>query len=586
MQAESDGLRTRACRLDTICSGQALERLQTFAVALHRVKLDAHELIQHEVLRRLEAGEALPELSNRAVVVRFFNAVLEDETTKGGQQALDERLRATRDACMPSFVPHPRLDGMANAFCYEGLKYVAQLKTQVARSFAARVGRLVVHRLTPDSDALEAMPSAKRKDLRLAIKHAAKRATWLTVNHGLDEPYATTVTGVLEDLGIPDIDRRVGNADKPLKYLMKAHPERFVPALWKINCELQAAGKACFKIVPMATDTTPGFFTLDQVMIKKMNLLDKAAKVRLNRRIKERQETVRPYSAELKALQKTRAAQEAVWKAEDAVRRHSRRDAYEVRRAVAGLVHTVEATAAEAAPSTSRPGKRKRPAAASYPAFAPTDVEAADDAAREVERDVIRSLFQSELNMILHHPEYRSLVDDAAHEKRDTFEAVFQVTNAIVRGAGRWAHTLATDGYSARLGIGTTHPKYATSSPSPVTPSTTPCSPGGATAMPTHGIFTVDTLSPALGDLKLTADEAAELEGVMAPSVYNAVLQRALDARGCAFVSMGGDPGKIELLRTADAGVAPRSRKAATPPPATEAARRAHPERQRQIGYT
>ena len=104
--------------------------------------------------------------------------------------------------------------------------------------------------------------------------------------------------------------------------------------------------------------------------------------------------------------------------------------------------------------------------------------------------------------------------------------------------------------------------------------------------MPTHGIFTVDTLSPALGDLKLTADEAAELEGVMAPSVYNAVLQRALDARGCAFVSMGGDPGKIELLRTADAGVAPRSRKAATPPPATEAARRAHPERQRQIGYT
>ena len=108
--------RAVACRLEPIVrigrnvsdgTSTALEKIRHMARWMHGVRRDAHELINHHVLRVLEAGGTLPDLHENAVVYRFLVAVTTMPGASTTYAELDAEIATTRSAGM-SKAPSPR----------------------------------------------------------------------------------------------------------------------------------------------------------------------------------------------------------------------------------------------------------------------------------------------------------------------------------------------------------------------------------------------------------------------------------------------------------------------------------------------
>ena len=461
---------------------------------------------------------------------------------------------------MPTMARHAWRPGIKESIEYECIRYNANVKTQVHRSFRSRVGRIVKLRLRLSDEAAAAMSADEKKRYRYHTNIAMAAATRPSGSRGLPDAHAAVVDAVVADLGIGNIDLAVDGTAKPIAYVLKAKPCRFLPALRRINLELEAAGEARFRLVPLTTSNVPGFFPVDQKLIKQLGLLSDEQKKGINRRITECNDAKRPYEQRLRALRKQLRDLEASWKAADFELEKARygpfRVEWEAKETLDALVHELELRAADAAAEVGKKRKRvakkeralKRRKTPAKPILTPE--QKAADAAEKARRDALRKPINTEINAILTDPRYVQLCDDRANEKRAAFEAIFDISKTV-NHPEQWAFALSTDGFSARLLFN--RPQS--------------CPSGRAsdddakklTAMPKRGIFTVDRLAGALTNGHgLSAKEMERLRS-RPPIELNEELQRTLDYAHdgiCPFVVMGVDPGKTELVVATDANAA------------------------------
>jgi len=568
-----DAGRTVACRLDVTTvrnNNKTLSKLQALARTMHDVRRDAHELITHHVHRVLKANEESPDLTEQSTVYRFFVAVTNSDN-EGKRPELDQAIAATRAACMPALVRHAVPIGFARAMDLDCVKYCASVKTQIHRSFRKRVGRVVALRLRLDDATLATLSTEEKKAHRWATKRAMEAATSPSGSKKLSGVHATVVDAVIADLKLGDIDLTYGKgAPKSMAYVLKAAPCRFLPALRLINIELEAAGAARFRLVPMTTNNVPGFTTIDQQLLKNMGFVSKEAKAKINKRMVKRCADVAPYTAELKRLRSVIRAHEAEWKEADFQLNRQRYlnflpewEAKETLR-LGALEAELEQRDADDRAAVGKKRTRvskkstalKRRAVPKKPVL--TDEHAADDARESCVRDTVLAPTRAAIAAIETDPAYQKLVDAAANEKRDTFEAVFDIRKAV-RRPDRWAHSLSTDGFSMRLLM--KRPQR--------TPKTN--RDNQLTAMPQRGIFTVEQLVAVTTEGVRLPDDELERILRLSPIEQNLALQAALDkAHGgvCPFFVMGVDPGKRELIVATNPNAAPANRAArlASPP--------------------
>ena len=167
------------------------------------------------------------------------------------------------------------------------------------------------------------------------------------------------------------------------------------------------------------------------------------------------------------------------------------------------LISQVEFEAA-AAVTASNGKKRKRDASKSTrarkrqampkTAVSTDEQKLADEAESERRAGILKPL-RDEIAAIESNPIYLQLVDDAANEKRDTFEAVFDISKAV-RHPEHWSHSLSTDGFSARLMM--RRPQKSLPTYTKSTDGSKSSNKSKLTAMPKRGIFPIEELKGLL----------------------------------------------------------------------------------------
>jgi len=589
--------RAVACRLDPIVRNEAaLEKIRAMARWMHGVRRDAYELINHHVFRVLETGGTLPDLHEDSVVYRFLVAVTTAPSETKAYSDLDTEIATTLSQCMPGFVRHIPLTGSLPVMQLERIRYTSHLKTQVHRSFRKRVGRIVQLRLRLDDAAAAALTREERTRRKCMTKIAMISATRPRGSAGLEGEFKAVVDAVISDLRIDKIDLKIKDVAKSIPYVLKAKPTRFLPALWRINLELEAAGETRFGLVPLTTSNVPGFIALDQGVLKRMGLVDKQAQVEINRRIKIRTTAVAPYKAQLRSLRAEISKHESEWKDADHNLKMGRYPDFSLRWIVSDLISQVEFEAAAAA-TASNGKKRKRDAskptrARKRQAMPKTAVPTAEqkliDEAESERRAATLQPFRDEIAAIESDPIYLQLVDDASNEKRDTFEAVFDISKTM-RHPEQWSHSFSTDGFSARLMM--RRPQKSLPTYTKSTDGSKTSNKPKLTAMPKCGIFPIEEIKGLLtNEVPIESVEARRLSA-LPPLALNSELKVKLDrAHGvsCPYLIMGVDPGKSELVVITDPDIAFRNHneRLQFPLPSTERERKFCPETQAAVRYT
>lgn len=598
---------TVGVRLGCIVRDRApVTALRAMARLMHCIRRDAYELIAHHVFRMLEADKPIPDIHDQSVVYRFFVAVVDCPGEQSKYGALDAEIAVTRAQAMSGFVRHTPLLGCVPAMELERAKYLTHLQAQVARSFRKRVGRIVQLRLRLSDAELAALTKAQKKERGYWTKIAMASATRPSGSNGLPSEFATVVDAVVADLGLASIDLKVGTQLKPIAYVLKAKPTRFLPALQRINAELGRAGERQFRLTPLVTSNVPGFFTIDQKVLRVMGLVSADAKKKINARAKKRRADARPYTARRDAIRAEIRRLEAEWKQEDFATTQERYPAFATRWIVDDMIRQVEeqareeaaASAAIAAAAAQPSSARKRKAPSTKRATAParkkqrrsmpktatlTPEQVQADTERAEARAAILAPLKAALAAIDEDPVYLKLVDDQANERRDVFEAVFEVTDAVVSHPERWCHSLSTDGLSARLMFKKkTTTTTAGSSKAPE-----------LTAMPKRGIIPFDELVGVLTNRhgQVKDKENIQALGSLPPIELNRELNTLMThAFGgtCPYVVVGCDPGKRELLAVSNPDVvaANHAERKANPLPKSEAERAQRLQDQQCIRYT
>jgi hypothetical protein len=478
----------------------------------------------------------------------------------------------------------------------ERIRFTSQLKTQVHRSFRKRVGRIVQLRLRLDDEAAAALTTEERTRRKYATKIAMVSATKPRGSAGLEGEFKTVVDAVISDLGIDKIDLKLKGVAKSMPYMLKATPTRFLPALWRINLKLAAAGETRFGLVPMATSNVPGFLSVDQRVLNQMDLIDREARAEINRRAKVRKTAVAPYTARLRALRSEINQRKSEWKDIDHKLEMRRYHGFSLRWIVSDLISQVEFEDAAKAPAsngkkrkrdTSKPERARKRQAMPKTAVL-TDEQKLEDGTEVERRAAVLKPFADEIKAIESNPIYMQLIDDAAAEKRDIFEAIFDISKAV-RHPEQWTHSFSTDGFSARLLM--RRPQKLLPNYTKATTDSKKSTKSKLAAMPKRGIFPIEELKGLLTNgVPVDPVEARRLSA-LPPLALNSELKVRLDrAHGisCPYIVMGVDPGKSELVVITDPDMAFRnhSERLQFPLPSTERERKSRPETQAAVRYT
>ena len=557
----------------------------------------------------MEASKPLPDLHEDAVVNRFLLAVTTNDRSSSTYGELDAAIASTMKACTSDFQRHVLLPGCVSILAYERRRFTAQLQTLVNKTFRARVGDLVALRLRLDDATLDGLTNAQKKQRRRTTKLAMAAATRPSGSGGFEGEFAAAIESVVADLELRAIDLKIDGKDKALPYVLKAAPTRFLSALNRINREFEVAKKARFRLLPLVTSNVPGFITIDQRALKTMGLVGKEAKREINRRIEVRTESVRPFTNRLRDLRKRVGELQREWKEADFATERARWAPFCIRWVLNDMIEDVvdlDATSAASAsaasvacgadssgtggkrksrrpPAKARPPKkRKRRPMPKKPVLTTEQSEA--DAAEHQRRTAVLKPLQDEIDAIEANPAYRELLDDAVAEKRDTFEAIFNVEKAI-RHPEQWQYSLSTDGLSARLIL--QRPQTTVNEVASKTSKTERT----LTAMPANGVFPLSEIAPLFtkGHVLDEADRTI-LKGMPPIKLNDALNERLKTAHNGAspYLTIGIDPGKLELIVATNPDVAAHNHQERheLPLPSTEIERKERPQAQAAIRYT
>ena len=260
-----EGAYTVHCALARLVpDARHVEAFQDAVVRVTQATTRATELLNLYVRDRLEhhGGAGLESMFKPNWLLGAYHAVT--ATTKRTAHP-DPALAAVAEQYMQG-AEKPDRTGLTQCLTYECINLAAVGSTNVWKHFRARVLKHVQTSFALGDVAYKQLSKEDKRRRRLAL---------LQVGDDLCRPPA-------EDRRSPDeyhiwidaerhrlgIDAAVGNCDgKPLLYHLKAHPERFLKAMYLMSKDRVAAERAAFALFPLRRTLMPRHIRVDQKVL-------------------------------------------------------------------------------------------------------------------------------------------------------------------------------------------------------------------------------------------------------------------------------------------------------------------------------
>lgn len=232
---------------------------------VHACTFAATELLNLYIRDRLENHGATG-LENIFQQNWLLNAYHEVKVSNGKNKPKgDDALHSVFQAYMKG-LDRPNGQGLTQALRYECINLAAVGSTNVWMHFSKRVLAYTrtCHALT--EEAYKELSKDDRRARKLALLQAAEDLCRPpTEAKRSPEAYHDWVEDTRAALGI---DAAVGEwGDKPLLYHLKAHPERFLPAMHRMSTSRVAAGCKAFALFPLRRSHVPRHMRFDKAVL-------------------------------------------------------------------------------------------------------------------------------------------------------------------------------------------------------------------------------------------------------------------------------------------------------------------------------
>ena len=236
-------------RLSKVVPNDGHRRLiEDAVVRVHRITIDATELLSLHLVRCLEDGRPLPDVTSSYVKL----VMMEVSAGNGVRRRTDDELRTTREVLMPTLdaVSRKRLDQLLMA---QSISLAAAFETNLWFHFSKRLLRYV--RLHKRDDLRAAGMSSKEIALRTMRMADALATTTRGVDLEFDE-----LSWVEEHRGILGTDVLT---EATAECNARRHPHAMLRATWRVNRALEDAGQRTFACCPTRRQLRPAFANID-----------------------------------------------------------------------------------------------------------------------------------------------------------------------------------------------------------------------------------------------------------------------------------------------------------------------------------
>lgn len=267
MSPFSDGVdvRTVGCSLEKLIPDPShLHKIRGAVAVAHKATILASELLNIHIRRMLDA-DPTANLSCCFSANWILNAY--NEVTVGKRKVkVDAELQATRNACMPAFLP-PDRTGVTQCLLYDGRNLATVAATGVWMHFHKRILSHVRRVFALNEEAYRALSKDQKRHRKLEFMQVASD---LCRSPGTELQSPTTwhawIAAEHTRLGI---DAAVGEwKGKPLLYHLKAKPHRFLNCMRLMSMEKEAAGGKAFALYPIRRSNVPRHARFDQIALR------------------------------------------------------------------------------------------------------------------------------------------------------------------------------------------------------------------------------------------------------------------------------------------------------------------------------
>lgn len=263
--SDGDEVRTVGCSLEKLIPDPThLYKIRDAVAVTHKATILASELLNMHIRRMLDA-DPTADLSCCFSANWILNAY--NEVTVGKRKVkVDVELRATRDACMPSFFP-PDRTGATQCLLYDARNLATVAATGVCMHFNKRILSHVRRVFTLDEEAYNALSKDKKRHRKLELMQVALDLC-RTPDAELQSP-TTRHAWITSERARLGIDAAVGEwKHKPLLYHLKAKPHRFLNCMRLMSTEKEAAGGKAFALYPIRRTNVPRHARFDQIALR------------------------------------------------------------------------------------------------------------------------------------------------------------------------------------------------------------------------------------------------------------------------------------------------------------------------------
>jgi SAM-dependent methyltransferase len=243
---------------------EQLESIKGAALRIHRCTLLATDLLNLYVRDRIENHNATG-LEGVFTQNWLLNAYYAVSRSKAAPK-VDASVQAVFDAHMAGSINYPDRKGLVQALCYECKNLAAVGSTNVWMHFRKRVLSYARTCFALTEQEHQALTKDERHARKLAIMQAAD-----DLCRQPDDPLRSPASyhdWVKQERDRLGIDTSVGNWNsKPLLYHLKAHPHRFVHAMYLMSVAQHSAGRKAFALFPLRRSLVPGHMRFDQKVL-------------------------------------------------------------------------------------------------------------------------------------------------------------------------------------------------------------------------------------------------------------------------------------------------------------------------------
>jgi hypothetical protein len=229
---------------------------------VHRITVDATELLALHVTRCMEAGVPLPQVDASWIKV----LMMEVSAGAGKRARVDQEVTTTRTALMPNLQPVSRkaLDQLLMA---QAISLAAAFDTNLWYHFRKRVLRFVrLHHPVSDNLTKSESKMLKVQILRIASDVCKPRGQPFES----DEAHHAWIEEWRRTLRLAELTEWSMEANVDQHQCVLLH------ASWTINRALEDAGHSCFSCTPVRRRMRPAFCNLDAAGVRDLLQLDRS----------------------------------------------------------------------------------------------------------------------------------------------------------------------------------------------------------------------------------------------------------------------------------------------------------------------